>query len=73
MHIIGTFLVTSFLQISKLKVNETLFHSLTLAGSVTRNGNCNGTQFPDLYGTWNNVVVQAIFKITLQENFGIRM
>ena len=28
-----------------------------------------GTQFSDPYGTWNNVVVQAIFKITLQEHY----
>ena len=58
MHAIGTFLVTPSLQISKLKVNETLFHSVTLAGSVTPNGDCTGTQFSDPYGTWHNVVVQ---------------
>ena len=37
MHTIGTFLVTHSLQISKLKVIETLFYSVTLAGSVTPN------------------------------------
>ena len=35
MHTIGTFLVTSSFQTSKLKINETSFHSVTLAGSVT--------------------------------------
>ena len=40
MHTIGTFLVTPSLQISKLKVNKTSFHSVTLAGSVTPNGDC---------------------------------
>ena len=69
MHTIGTFLVSFSLQISKLKVNETSFHSVTLGGSVTPNGDCTGTQFSDTYGTWNNVVVQAIFKITLQEHY----
>ena len=68
MHTIGTFLVAPPFQISKLKVNETSFHSVTLAGSVTPNRECTGTQFSDPYGTWNNVVVQAIFKITLQEH-----
>ena len=47
MYTIGTFLVAPSLQISKLKVNETLFHSVTLAGSVTANGDCSGTQFSD--------------------------
>ena len=69
MNTIRTFLVTSSLQILKLKVNETSFHSVTSAGSVTPDGDCTGTQFSDLYGTWNNVVVQAIFKKTLQEHY----
>ena len=51
MYTIGTFLVTPSLQISKLKVKETSFHSVTLAGSITPNGNCTGTQFSDQYGT----------------------
>ena len=67
-HTIATFLVDPSLQISKLKVNETLFHSVTLAGSVTPNGNCTGTQFSDPYGTWDNVVVQTVFKIIFQEH-----
>ena len=37
--------------------------------SVTPNGDCTGTQFSDPYGTWNDIVVQAIFKITLQEHY----
>ena len=74
MHTIGTFLVTPSLQISKLKVNETLFQSVTLAGSVTPNGDCTHetdsfTQFSDSYGIWNNVVIQAIFKIILQGHY----
>ena len=51
MHIIGTFLITPSIQISKLKVNETSFHSITLAGSVIPNGDCTGTQFSNPYGT----------------------
>ena len=69
MRTIGIILVTPSLQISKLKVNGTSFHSVTLAGSVKPNGNCTGTHFSDPYGIWNNVEVQAIFKITLQEHY----
>ena len=65
----GTFPVTSSLRISKLRINETSFHSVTLAGSVTPNGDCTSTQFSDPYGTWNNIVVQAMFKINLHEHY----
>ena len=69
MHTIGTFLVTPSLHISKLEVNETSFHSVTLAVSVIPNGDCTSRQFSDPYETWNDVVIQAIFKITLQEHY----
>ena len=45
MQPIGTFLVVPSLQILKLNVNEISFHSVTLAGYITPNGDCNGTQF----------------------------
>ena len=51
MHTIETFFVTSSRQISKLKVNETSLHSVTLAASVTPNADCTGTQVSDPYGT----------------------
>ena len=57
MHTMGNFLVTPSIQISKLKINETSYHTVTLAGSLTTNGECTGTQFSDPYGTWNTVVV----------------
>ena len=69
MHTIGTLIIAPSFQTSKLKVNETTFHSVTLARFVTPNGDGTGTQFSDPYGTWNNVVVQAIFKIILQEHY----
>jgi hypothetical protein len=46
-------------------LNETSHHSITLAGSVTVDGKCDGTQYTDGYETWTNVVVQAAIKITL--------
>ena len=69
MHTMGNFLVTPSIQISKLKINETSYHTVTLAGWLTTNGECTETQFSDSYGTWNSVVVQTIFKITLQEHY----
>ena len=69
MHTMVTFLVAPSLQISKLEVNKTMFHSVILEASVTPNGDYTATQFSNPYGTWNNVVVQAIFKITLQEQY----
>ena len=69
MHTIGNFLVTPSIQISKLKINETSYHIVTLAGSITTNSHCTGAQFADPYDTWNSVVVQTKFKITLQEHY----
>ena len=68
-HTTRNFLVTPSIQISNSKINETSYHTVTFAGSITTNGDCTGTQFSDPYGTWNSVVVQAIFKIILQEHY----
>ena len=57
------------MQISKLKINDTSYRSVTLAGSITTNGDRTGMQFSYPYHTWNSVVVQAIFKLTLQEHY----
>ena len=65
----GNFLVIPSVQTSKLKINETSYHTTTSAGSVTTYGDCTGTEFSDPYGTWNRVEVQAMFKITLQEHY----
>ena len=43
MHTIGRFLVAPFLQISKSKVNKTSFYSVTLARSVTSDGQTRQT------------------------------
>ena len=37
------------------------------AGYVDNKGACNGAAYSDPYGDWESVVVQAILKITLQE------
>jgi len=53
--------------IDRVLLNETLHHSITLAGSVTVDGKCEGTQYTDGYGTWTHVIVQAAVKITLKQ------
>ncbi|KAL7296737.1 hypothetical protein TKK_0010150 [Trichogramma kaykai] len=53
--------------IGGLKVNQTTSHSLSLAGSAAHNGVCTRGNYADPYGTWENVVVLGMLRITLQE------
>lgn len=46
--------------------NGTTRRGVILAGSLSVDGRCAGTQYSDGYGTWENVVVQASVKITLR-------
>lgn len=52
--------------ITGVKVNATTTRAVTLAGSVSEDGRCSGTQYSDPYGTWENVIVQASVRITLR-------
>ncbi|KOC71219.1 hypothetical protein WH47_06141 [Habropoda laboriosa] len=52
--------------ITGLKANSTSTRSLTLAGTLTLDGQCTGAQYSDPFGTWNNVVFQASVTITLR-------
>jgi hypothetical protein len=50
-----------------LKDNMTVTNSLVLAGKLTNDGSCQGTQYADPYGSWEGVVVlQATIKISLR-------
>jgi len=49
-----------------LKLNRTTSRSVTLAGTIRNNGSCKGTQYLDPYGTWDDVVVQAIARVSLK-------
>ncbi|XP_076238647.1 uncharacterized protein LOC143181874 [Calliopsis andreniformis] len=53
-------------QITGIRTNSTDSRSLTLAGTLSLDGSCTGSQFSDPYGTWDSVVVQANVQITLQ-------
>lgn len=57
--------------ITGLKVNETILSSVTVAGFVDRHGNCKGSTFSSEKGTWQEVIVQANYKITLTEGLAI--
>ncbi|XP_070516639.1 uncharacterized protein [Cardiocondyla obscurior] len=53
-------------EINGLKPNSTNTHSFMLAGTVGYDGRCEGTQYSDPYGTWSNVIVDALIRITLK-------
>jgi len=57
--------------ITDLKVNQTMLTSHTVAGSLDMNGKCKGTSFKSEKGEWENVVVQAKFKIHITEGTAI--
>jgi len=68
MHKTGTLIINVENIITGLKVNQTTSRPLTLAGSASADGRCSGAQYSDPYGTWQNVVVQGIIKITLSSH-----
>lgn len=51
--------------IDRIQRNTTNLRSVTLAGSTTVDGRCSGSQYTDGYGTWENVLVQTVIRITL--------
>ncbi|KOC58647.1 hypothetical protein WH47_04874 [Habropoda laboriosa] len=64
LHTTGSTLITQAAQITGIRPNSTTTHSLTLAGIIGPEGRCDGSTYADPYGTWTNVVVQALVKIT---------
>ncbi|XP_076384601.1 uncharacterized protein LOC143263768 [Megalopta genalis] len=66
MHDAGILTLPPAGQVIGLERNSTTTRSFTLAGSIKQDGTCGGTTYSDPYGTWDNVVVQAIVKITLK-------
>ncbi|XP_029668860.1 uncharacterized protein LOC115238865 [Formica exsecta] len=53
--------------IQGLKRNSTNTRSITLAGSNSVDGRCSGTEYSDAFGIWEDVVVQAVVKVTLRD------
>lgn len=50
-----------------LKINNTISTSKIISGKADKTGKCQGTSFTSDRGSWDNVVVQANYKITLGE------
>lgn len=46
--------------------NSTTVRSIMLAGTARSDGSCQGTQYSDPYGTQDNIIVDAIVRITLR-------
>lgn len=55
--------------VTGLKANQTTYRSITMAGRVQVDGYCKGTQYSDPFGTWDDVVVQAVAKISLKSSY----
>jgi len=53
--------------ITGLLMNHATFVTLTVAGNIDKNGNCQGISYSTDKGAWKNVVVQGIYKIQLSE------
>ena len=64
LHEYGIFRLSNHI-IEGVKVNETSSHSVLLAGTISEGGKCDGTGYSDYFGSWQNVIVQGIVKITL--------
>lgn len=62
----GSFKYSNDIMIESLKVNSTRSSPVTFAGVIRYGGKCQGTQYSDLYGTWDDAVVQGTVKISLQ-------
>jgi len=54
--------------IDGLKSNTSDSRSVMLAGSIKNERSCQGTQ-SDPYGTWDNVIVDAIVRINLKSSY----
>jgi len=65
----GTLTVGNSAIIDGLKPNSSDSRSVMLAGSIKNDGSCQGTQYSDPYGTWDNVIVDAIVRIDLRSSF----
>lgn len=53
--------------IDRISVNATNLRSVTLAGRTGTDGTCYGAPYTDGYDSWDDVVVQAVVRITLRE------
>jgi len=55
--------------VAGIQANQTTYRSITLVGRVQVDGYCKGSQYNDLYGTWDDVVVKTAVKISLKSSY----
>lgn len=65
----GSIAVGAENRLSGIRPNRTSSHSITLGGKINHDGSCKGIQYSDPYGTWDDVIVQGIAKITLKSSY----
>lgn len=65
----GTIGVGAENRLQGIRPNQTTTHSITLGGRINNDGSCKGVQYSDPYGTWDDVIVQGIAKITIKSSY----
>lgn len=65
LHETGTLTIKDTV-LDRVVQNQTNHRSVTLAGRTSTDGRCSGAAYSDGYGEWDNVIVQAVVKITLR-------
>lgn len=65
-HDTGSFTLSTTV-IDRISTNATNLRSVTLAGKAGADGTCHGAPYTDGYDSWDDVVVQAVVRITLRE------
>jgi len=65
MHETGSISLSTHSHVYGLKINHTVSRPVTLAGSLSTDGWCDGSYYSDPYGSWHKVVVQAVVTVTL--------
>jgi len=66
MHFYGTYQISNT-HIVGLKSNQTTSRPIILAKKVNTDGQCSEATYSDPYETWEEAVVLATIKITLQD------
>lgn len=52
--------------LTQLQINATETRSIIMAGKLETDRSCEGTQYSDHFGNWDNAVVTGVIKITLK-------
>ena len=67
-HNTGIFKYDNFHTIANIKINQTKTVGIDLAGKI-EGKSCSGGTYADDYGSWDNVLVQGLIKITITEEY----